>query len=1288
MNINNFTNLNQKILRSRVTISLFVIFFFQIQITMAQVTLSGAINNTYANLTAAFNAINTTGGSGSITVNLTSSFTQTTTASLNQTNYTITITANTNVIVSGAINLPLIQINGADNITINGTANKYIAFRNTNIGGTASALNITNDADNNTITNCIFEGSTKGTFNNGVVNILGNTGSSGCDNNIFSKNDVKDSSGGIPQNGITIEGNVSSPNENNQIIDNNISNFFNPTGFSVGIYSYRYNKNMTISGNSFFQTATRLATSNNQTNNIVEIDDGFYANTGSVNIVNNFFGGTGTQQGGTPYTVTRSGTGSAYVTPIFIYGSNLHNNNISGNKIGNIVLNNTFNNTTSWFTFTGINIQGGKVKVENNTIGNTSDNGSITVNTTLASTGSLVTAGIYNGSTNSVLISNNTVKSITKNITTAISTASAKVWGIYSYRTDSCAISNNTIGSATIPQSIKINNTTAFTQLWGIGTEDSNISILNNTIKNLSSESLGGDFTGIGIWNFLGGKTYNCTSNTISDFSSTLTSQLFMKGISVYNAAASSVACTVNIDNNIIKNFSSNTVSSSINMAGVLVTQNNGAATSAVNGTINSNLIENFSNTNNVPSATVVGIFHDQGHNIGLDVNNNIIRNMTASVADMTGVSIQTKTIAQVSAGLTKIKNNTIYNIVCNYTGSSAAHSAIDVDLKNGIISKNTIYGINAPFVGNSTIAGIQLYFTGTQTMKVENNMITVGEVVSNNIPIYGISISNQATPIAGQVHIDYNSVLVSGSGLVAVSAAVYRGNATVVNSLKNNILYNSRDGANNYSIAVPFNTGWIGTNSNNNYFVSTVAPSLCLLGSNDMDLAAWQTATSGDANSITQNTGGVKPPTNSNGLFIQPNIANLSINTANAQEATFCQNQAVPILGITDDYFGTTRNTFNPDIGANEYDCVTSNVLPNPNAGSQLCKFITVPANTTQNFYDSNCKIIASVTSNGASPVAGNISSCVKIESSTPTYNSKPYLKRHYDIEPSVNAANATATVKLYFLQSEFDAYNTYITTNGLGLPLLPSGGVDNGNFRITQCHGTGTAPGNYTGASVLITPVLTWIGINNWWEVDFPVVGFSGFFAHSGASILPVRLVDFKGIQNGKTNLLEWKTSLETNFAFFEIEKSKNGINDWSKLGEKQAKGINNGNGISRYEIEDESPFSISYYRLKMIDKDSSFEYSKTIVLSQKNQKLELLSLFPNPSNAQINLQIYSPQNGEIQISIKDLNGRIIAFFNKNITEGENRSSQDISNLPNGIYFLQLKNDSETVVQKFIKN
>jgi hypothetical protein len=208
-----------------------------------------------------------------------------------------------------------------------------------------------------------------------------------------------------------------------------------------------------------------------------------------------------------------------------------------------------------------------------------------------------------------------------------------------------------------------------------------------------------------------------------------------------------------------------------------------------------------------------------------------------------------------------------------------------------------------------------------------------------------------------------------------------------------------------------------------------------------------------------------------------------------------------------------------------------------------------------------------------------------------------------------------------------------------------------------------------------------------------DLTTISTSGdtFVASYYNTALPIELLSFQGTAKKDNNLLTWQTASENNNKGFDIERSTDGSR-FEKIDFVAGNGTTS--HTQRYTFEDnitKSPlwgFRSLYYRLKQLDNDGRFEYSKTIVLSQKNQKLELLSLFPNPSNAQINLQIYSPQNDEIQISIKDLNGRIIAFFDKNITEGENRFSQDISDLPNGIYFLQLKNDSETVVQKFIKN
>ena len=81
-----------------------------------------------------------------------------------------------------------------------------------------------------------------------------------------------------------------------------------------------------------------------------------------------------------------------------------------------------------------------------------------------------------------------------------------------------------------------------------------------------------------------------------------------------------------------------------------------------------------------------------------------------------------------------------------------------------------------------------------------------------------------------------------------------------------------------------------------------------------------------------------------------------------------------------------------------------------------------------------------------------------------------------------------------------------------------MPTNGTDNGNVRISQYHGafTGSSnPANYSDSNaVVIIPAVEWDNEKNWWTVTFPVSGFSGFFITTGNSVLPLTLLDFKGV------------------------------------------------------------------------------------------------------------------------------------------------------------------------------
>jgi hypothetical protein len=138
-----------------------------------------------------------------------------------------------------------------------------------------------------------------------------------------------------------------------------------------------------------------------------------------------------------------------------------------------------------------------------------------------------------------------------------------------------------------------------------------------------------------------------------------------------------------------------------------------------------------------------------------------------------------------------------------------------------------------------------------------------------------------------------------------------------------------------------------------------------------------------------------------------------------------------------------------------------------------------------------------------GANPVSGSIVNNLTIDATVPTLNGSAYVQRHYDIMPASNAATATATITLYFTQTEFDNFNA---TAGHG-PDLPKNATDaagKANVRIYQYHGFSATnlPGTYTGQGKEIDPDdanIIWNADRQWWEVTFDVNGFSGFFLSS---------------------------------------------------------------------------------------------------------------------------------------------------------------------------------------------
>ena len=215
-----------------------------------------------------------------------------------------------------------------------------------------------------------------------------------------------------------------------------------------------------------------------------------------------------------------------------------------------------------------------------------------------------------------------------------------------------------------------------------------------------------------------------------------------------------------------------------------------------------------------------------------------------------------------------------------------------------------------------------------------------------------------------------------------------------------------------------------------------------------------------------------------------------------------------------------------------------------------------------------------------------------------------------------------------------------------GATYPRLPNAPGDNtgiGNLRITQYHGTGTAPGNYTGAAVLINPAdtdISWNVPTNRWQVSFSVVGFSGFYVHTGLAVLPVSLAGFQVFNVEKTNYLKWTTLQEQDMAFFDIERSADGIHY-----ENISRVLSPGNSmVSReYNYADNISginSSLFYYRIRMVNTDGTAKYTAIVVVKFKGQAFDV-RISPNPFDKLLSVGLQSNRTEPGVIAITDING-----------------------------------------------
>ena len=182
------------------------------------------------------------------------------------------------------------------------------------------------------------------------------------------------------------------------------------------------------------------------------------------------------------------------------------------------------------------------------------------------------------------------------------------------------------------------------------------------------------------------------------------------------------------------------------------------------------------------------------------------------------------------------------------------------------------------------------------------------------------------------------------------------------------------------------------------------------------------------------------------------------------------------------------------------------------------------------------------------------------------------------------------------------------------------------------------------------------------------------------NNCSPLPVKLAKFKGDLLDDVITLSWSTTAESRSSHFDIQRSDDRM-EFMTIGRVIAKG--NSETKLNYNYLDISPvIGNNYYRLKLVDKDGSFENSRIISVANNANSVSF-EILGNPI---VNRELKFLLKGEKQqnVQLYDISGRTVPF--SMVNTGNIYTMKPANNLSSGLYILSLQNQGNLISKKVL--
>ncbi|MBL0358979.1 MAG: T9SS type A sorting domain-containing protein [Chitinophagaceae bacterium] len=214
------------------------------------------------------------------------------------------------------------------------------------------------------------------------------------------------------------------------------------------------------------------------------------------------------------------------------------------------------------------------------------------------------------------------------------------------------------------------------------------------------------------------------------------------------------------------------------------------------------------------------------------------------------------------------------------------------------------------------------------------------------------------------------------------------------------------------------------------------------------------------------------------------------------------------------------------------------------------------------------------------------------------------------------------------------------------------------------------------------LITPIFVDAAENGYYSYTGNFTGLSQFMLVSQNTVVPVNLLSFEARASRNSIALSWATAQELNNKGFTVERSTNGVN-FESVG--WVSGQLNSSARLNYTFNDNfvQPNTVYYYRLRQVDINNREDLS-SVRQARISKQGVTVTVSPVPAKDVMNVYI----NGSTQtaaIKLVNAQGQLVKSWS-NVNAGNSAYGLDVSNLPPGIYILNVTLPEQNIVKKIM--